>query len=211
MKRVIVWGSEGEIGRGIARVFKGKGWEIVAVAREITGKSSFADWSFEADFTRPEEVATVRDELERMSLSMDVYVYAGGDIAAGKVRQMDAAVWDRILANNLSGVFHTLQASLPVLAEKAHIFILGAISERLQLPGLSAYAAAKAGLEAFAVALSKEERKKSISVVRPGAVATDLWRKVPFKQPSHAMEVEDVGHKIWEAYNQGHSGNLDLA
>lgn len=210
MKRVIVWGSEGGIGQGIARVFKGKGWEIVAVAREITGKSSFADWSYEADFTCPEEVAMVREELEGMSLGLDVYVYAGGDIAAGKVGQIDAAVWDRILANNLTGVFHTLQASLPVLAEKAHIFILGAISERLQLPGLSAYAAAKAGVEAFAVAFSKEERQKSISVVRPGAVATDLWLKVPYKQPTYAIEVEDVGQKILAAYDRGHSGILDL-
>jgi len=210
VSRVIIWGSEGGIGQGIGRVFKDMGWEIVAVAREISGKSSFADWSFEADFTRSQEVTVVKDELQRMSLGLDVYVYAGGDIAAGKVREMDARVWDRILANNLSGVFQTLQASLPLLDEKAHIFMLGAVSERLQLPGLSAYAAAKAGLEAFAVAFSKEERQKSISVVRPGAVATDLWHKVPFKQPAHAMEAEKVGRKIWEAYEQGHNGNLDL-
>ena len=34
------------------------------------------------------------------------------------------------------------------LAERAHLIYLGAYSEKLQLPGLGAYAAAKAGLEA---------------------------------------------------------------
>ena len=44
--------------------------------------------------------------------------------------------------------------------ENAHIIFIGAVSERLKLPGLSAYAASKAGLEAFAEVLGKEERKK---------------------------------------------------
>ena len=70
--------------------------------------------------------------------------------------------------------------SMPLLAQNAHLVYLGAVSERLRLPGLSAYAAAKAGLEAYAEALKKEERKRRITVVRPGAVAT------PFGRNSHA-------------------------
>jgi len=39
---------------------------------------------------------------------------------------------------------------------------------------LSAYAATKSGLEAFADSLRKEQRKRRVLVVRPGAVATPL-------------------------------------
>ena len=96
------------------------------------------------------------------------------------------------------------------MQENGHIIFLGAVSERLKLPGLSAYAASKAGLEAFAVALSKEERKKRITVVRPGAVTTPLWEKVSLRLPTDAASPEKVAEKIIEAYQVGHKGQLDL-
>jgi short-subunit dehydrogenase len=96
------------------------------------------------------------------------------------------------------------------LSEDAHIVFIGAVSERLRLPGLSAYAASKAGLEAFATALSKEERRKRITVVRPAAVATALWDKVPLRLPADAPKPEKVAQKILEAYHAGHKGQLDL-
>ena len=111
---------------------------------------------------------------------------------------------------NLTGAFYSIHYSLPLLRENAHIFFIGAISERLQLPGLSAYAAAKTGLEAFATSLRKEQRKKRVTVVRPGAVKTSFWDKVPMKLPSDAASPAKVAQKILEAYQQGQQGFLDL-
>ncbi len=91
-----------------------------------------------------------------------------------------------------------------------NLFFLGAVSERMRLPGLSAYAAAKAGLEAFAEAYRKEARKQKVSVVRPSAVATSLWQKVPFSMPKDAKSPEKVAQRIMDAYAQGHRGALDL-
>jgi NAD(P)-dependent dehydrogenase (short-subunit alcohol dehydrogenase family) len=87
---------------------------------------------------------------------------------------------------------------------------IGAYSERLQLPGLAAYAAAKAGLEAFAVALSKEERRRRVTLVRPGAVDTPLWEKMPVRLPRSASTADEVAAKILHAHREGHSGVLDL-
>jgi short-subunit dehydrogenase len=85
------------------------------------------------------------------------------------------------------------------------------VSERMQMPGLSAYAAAKAGLEAFAESLRKEARKRRITVVRPGAVATPFWENVPFRMPANAMTPEAVAAAILSAYEAKHSGKLDLS
>jgi len=49
-----------------------------------------------------------------------------------------------------------------------------------------------------------------VLVVRPGAAATGLWDKVPFNQPEHAYQPEQVADRIWEAYQQGESGQVDL-
>ena len=98
----------------------------------------------------------------------------------------------------------------PLLAEDAHLVYLGAVSERLKLPKFSAYVAAKAGLEAFVASLQKELRGKMITLVRPGAVATPFWDKLPLKLPKDAAPPEKVARRILAAYDEGHSGQLDL-
>jgi len=210
MKKIILWGSEGSIGQAILKRFKNEGWQVAALARKLTPVSQAAAWSFEADFSDPEQMDRAGKWLLKNLEDAQVMVYAAGDIAAGKVAEGDYQRWQQILDNNLTGIYHSLRASLPLLEDSSHIFLLGAISERLQLPGLSAYVAAKAGLEALAVSLSKEERKKKVTVVRPGAVDTPLWDKVPFKKPSHTYSPEQVAEKIWEAYQDEHQGQLDL-
>lgn len=209
MKKTIIWGAEGGIGEALLKAFQAEGWWAAAAARKLTPRTEEADRRAEADFTRPDQVRRAVEDLVG-DQELDVFVYAAGDIASQNIGQADPERWEAVLSNNLTGVFHTLQASLPFLAEDAHIFILGAVSERLTLPGLSAYAAAKAGLEALAVSLAKEERRKKITIVRPGAVATELWEKVPFKQPEHSMPPEKLAQKVLEAYREGHKGQLDL-
>ena len=111
---------------------------------------------------------------------------------------------------NLTGAFLTTRYSLPLLAPDAHLVYLGAISERLRLPGLSAYAAAKAGLEALAETLAKEERKRRVTVVRPAAVDTPLWEKVPLRLPAGALTADALARQIIEAHQDGHKGTLDI-
>ena len=100
--------------------------------------------------------------------------------------------------------------SLPLLTADAPLVFLGAVSERLRLPGLSAYVAAKAGLEAFAEVLRKEERKRRVILVRPGAVNTAFWQKVPFRMPANALSPEEVAERVVAAVENGREGTLDL-
>lgn len=210
MNKAIIWGSEGGIGRAILKRFKDEGWGVAALARKLSPLSETADWSFEVDFSDPGQMDRAGKWLQEKLEDAQVVVYAAGDIAAENIAEGDHQRWQQILDNNLIGLYHSLRVSLPVLTETSHIFLLGAVSERLRLPGLSAYAAAKAGLEALAVSLSKEERNKKVTVIRPGAVDTALWDKVPFKKPSHTFSPEQVAEKLWEAYLQEHKGQLDL-
>lgn len=210
MKTVMIWGSEGGIGQAILKDFLDRGWQTIAAARQLSEISDQAHLAYAADFTQPEQVDKISEALAQQGVEIDVFVYAAGDIGAVNIAGADQERWLKILENNLIGVFQTLRASLPLLVEDAHIFLLGAVSERLKLPGLSAYVAAKAGLEALAVSLSKEERRKKVTVIRPGAVDTDLWEKVPFKKPSHTYQPSQVAERIWQAYEQGETGQVDL-
>jgi NAD(P)-dependent dehydrogenase (short-subunit alcohol dehydrogenase family) len=150
------------------------------------------------------------EEVADVAQGVNLWVYAIGDITSAKVEALSPQDWQRILDANLTGAYAAAHHSLPLLAEDAHMVFVGAVSERLRLPGLAAYAAAKAGIEAFADVLRKEQRGRRVSIVRPKAVQTSLWDKVPFRVPGGALEPEDVANSILTAYGEGHRGTLNL-
>ena len=211
MSTAMVWGASGGIGRALVKTLAEAGWETVALTRDPAAVATLAAHVFSAEVSNPAQIEAAVYAAAMEVESVDLWVYAAGDITSAKAGDMGAEDWNRILDANLTGAFLASHYSLPLLAPDAHLFFLGAVSERMRLPGLSAYAAAKVGLEAFAETLAKEERKRRVTVVRPGAVATDFWEKVPFKKPADAASPEKVAQRILQAYEEKHKGQLDLS
>lgn len=209
-KSALIWGANGGIGRALLQQLVAAGWTVAAISRDAAATAVLTPHSFSADLNYDLSVQTAVMEANYALGQIDLWVYAAGDIIAAPVQKMTPDEWERIIQANLSDAYLATHRSLPLLADNAHLFFLGAVSERLRLPALSAYAAAKAGLEAFAESLRKEERRKRITVVRPGAVATSFWDKVPLRLPKDAASPEKVAAKIIAAYDERHSGFLDL-
>lgn len=213
MKTALIWGAGGDIGRALVKQLVADNWTVHAVAHR-PGDAILADLTphvIDADVAVPYEVQMAITTVSQEATQIDLAIYAAGDITSTKVSEMTPEAWGRILDANLTGACLTTHYSLPLLADDAHLVFVGAISERLRLPGLSAYSAAKAGLEAFVEALGKEERKRRVTLVRPAAVKTSFWEKVPFSMPANALSPETVASRILEAYGQGHKGTLDLS
>lgn len=206
----LIWGAAGDIGRALVNKLKADGWQIIAVSRREDDLGGVADLALAADVADPFAVQRAVLAAGQEAGEAGLFVYAAGDIAAEPAARMAPETFRRILDANLTGAYHAYHYSQPLLAADAVLVFVGAVSERMRLPGLSAYAAAKAGLEAFAEALRKEERKRRVLVVRPGAVRTKFWQKVPFRMPGNALAPEQVAEKIVEAIGAGQQGTLDL-
>ena len=210
MATALVWGATGGIGRALVDELLNREWTVVAVSRDEDALAARVACSLRADVADPFSVQRAVQAAAHEVDEIALWVYAAGDIVAAPVEEMTPAVWERILSANLTGAYQATHYSLPLLAPDAHLIFIGAVSERLRLPGLSAYAAAKAGLEAFAEALRKEQRRRRVTIVRPAAVATPLWDKVPLRLPKDAPPPSKVAGRILAAYDEGHSGVLDL-
>ena len=206
----LIWGAAGDIGRALADKLKADGWQIIAVSRRGDDLGGVADLALAADVADPFAVQRAVLAAGQEAGEAGLFVYAAGDIAAEPAARMAPETFRRILDANLTGAYYAYHYSQPLLAADAVLVFVGAVSERMRLPGLSAYAAAKAGLEAFAEALRKEERKRRVLVVRPGAVRTKFWQKVPFRMPGNALAPEQVAEKIIAAVGAGQQGTLDL-
>ncbi|MCS6920012.1 MAG: SDR family NAD(P)-dependent oxidoreductase, partial [Fimbriimonadales bacterium] len=190
--------------------------QVWAVGRRAERFAEGVQWahtvSDAADF---EQMAQAAQALQNYlasqgDLTVDALVYAVGDITAQKTPEMPPDAWHRILNANLTGAFVATRVFSPLFSPEPHLFYLGALSEKLVLPGLSAYATAKAGLEVFAQVVAKEQPRWKVTVVRPGAVATRFWERVPFRMPPKALQPEEVALRILEAYYNEQKGTLDI-
>ena len=210
VQNAMVWGAGGGIGQALVSTLSQECWHVVALGRGVAGLRDLASDVIEVDVADEGAVQRAVEVAKKKADQVDLWVYSVGDIAASKVADASPDSWQRILDANLTGAYLTTHYSLPLLARDGHMIFLGAISERLRLPRLSAYASAKAGLEAFVEVLGKEERKRRVTLVRPAAVDTPLWDKVPFNLPAKALSPEDAAQRILAAHRDNQRGVLDL-
>jgi len=216
MGHLLLIGADSTIGQSVAKAFMEDEWEVWAVGRHAERFVSGIQWAHSvsdvADEAQMQQAAqALQTHLQAHGdRQVDALVYTVGDIAAQKVAEMPIEAWRRILDANLTGAFVATRTFSPLFSPEPHLFYIGAISEKLILPGLSAYATAKAGLETFAQTLAKEQPRWKITVVRPGAVATRFWERVPFRMPPKTLQPEEVALRILEAYYNEQKGTLDI-
>lgn len=208
-KKVMIWGASGGIGMALSALFLEKGWQIAAVAREKSRLRSGVKF-FESDVSDRHRVEEVVYEAGIEFDQFDAWIYAAGDIISQKIPQTKEEQWQQVMDANLTGVFRTLRASLPLLKDKASVIVIGANVDRITSSTLSAYAAAKAGLEAFLAVAAQEDRRRKYLLVRPLAVDTPFWDKVPFSLPKTSMKPEQVAEAIMEALQTQTEGQLNL-
>ncbi len=210
MKTAIIFGASGGIGYAIGEKFHDEGISVIAGVRKMKTDLNFADLVIEGDFASEAEVAQMVNENAEDIGQIDVWIYAAGDIGYQKINDLTSENWIRIFGANVFGAKNTLSACYPLLAEDAHVMFLGAYTDRLMIPGLSAYTASKSSLAAFSSIVEKELRGRKVSLIRPSAVDTPFWEKVPFKLPAGALSPQEVAEKVFLTYKQSLTGLVDL-
>lgn len=181
-------GREGQVGEAIARGFAERGAMVVLVDRQPTEVSQraaalkaagFRAWGFTADLTDQQQVEEVaRRTAAAHGGQVDYLVnVAGGFVPGGRVAETDLAVYHRLLAVNLTTAFLATRAFLPLVRAAKGAVLYFASEAALpdgRSAGMSAYAAAKAGVIALMRAVAQEEREHGVraNALAPGAIRT---------------------------------------
>jgi NADP-dependent 3-hydroxy acid dehydrogenase YdfG len=181
---VVTGGSRG-IGFAIAEALVSKGARVVitgrdeqqldAAARQLAAASVH---TVRADVRDAGEAARSIDAAVDRFGGLDVLVNNAGVGMFGNVADMSAADWQRVIETNLSGVFYTCHAAIPVLRRRGGGWIINisSLAGKNAFVGGAAYCASKAGLNAFSEALMQEVRYDNIRVsyIMPGSVSTEF-------------------------------------
>ena len=177
--------------------------DIVAIAAELGPNA----WGIAADVTSPESVAIACSSAVEVFGGIDVLINNAGLHRGGKVAGLEPAVWDAVIATNLSGPLNVVRAALPHFAASGGAIVnIGAVVGFRGFGGDACYGAAKAGLTGLNRVLAVELAPRGIRVnqVIPGFVATAMTAgvsdsardailaKVPLRRMGRAEEIADV-------------------
>jgi 3-oxoacyl-[acyl-carrier protein] reductase len=180
---VLITGAAGGLGQGLVRAFAANGWRVVAAYHRQPGQlASEPCWPVRLDVTSRTEAREVVAQVVARWGRLDALVNNAG-LALDKVLgQMKDEDWQRVLAVNLTGAFHCVQAVLPHLLnqEDGHILNIASFSARSGPRGQANYAAAKAGLIGFTASLAREvgARNVRVNAVLPGVLPTPMTARL---------------------------------
>ncbi|MGY1709039.1 mycofactocin-coupled SDR family oxidoreductase [Geodermatophilus sp. SYSU D00758] len=129
--------------------------------------------------------AVVADGVAELG-RLDVVVANAGICSAALSWEISLEQWQETLDTNLTGVFHTAKATVPVLLEQGtggSIIITSSVAGLRGLPFLGHYAASKHGVVGLARTMANELGQHGIRVntLHPHGVATGMT--VPDMQP----------------------------
>ncbi|AZO66514.1 MULTISPECIES: SDR family oxidoreductase [unclassified Mesorhizobium] len=186
-KVAIVTGASSGIGRATAKLFAEAGAKVVVAARRQAELDALVAEIEEADGTAIALAGDVRDEAYANALvDLAVDRFGGLDIAfnnAGSVGQMgpvpdmSLATWHETIDINLTGAFIGAKYQVPALLERGGgslIFTSSFVGRTAGMPGMAAYAAAKAGLIGLTQVLAAEYGAQGLRVnaLLPGGTDT---------------------------------------
>jgi NAD(P)-dependent dehydrogenase (short-subunit alcohol dehydrogenase family) len=112
---------------------------------------------------------------------IDIVVANAGIACHGTVAVAEMEAMARVIDVNLTGVFRTVKATLPhVTARRGYFLLVSSAAAFSAMPGMSAYAASKAGVEQFGNVLRLEIAHKGVDVgvAHMTWIDTDLVRDV---------------------------------
>src|SRR3954471_21810532 len=182
---VLITGAARGIGAELARKAAARGARIALVGLEPDLLAKVADelgpehlW-VETDVTDADALAAaVRRTVDTFG-GLDIVVANAGIAPLTTVATSSARALSRTIQVNLIGAMLTTHAALPFVAERrGHVLLVSSAAAFTVLPGMSAYCAAKAGLERFGDALRLEVAHRGVTVAsaHPTWIDTDLVR-----------------------------------
>lgn len=203
-KIAIVTGASSGIGRAAARLFASEGAKVVVAARR---EAELAELVAEIQDEAGEAVALagdVRNEAYAKALvDTAVATYGGLDIAfnnvgavgdMGPVAELALASWRDTIDTNLTSAFLAAKHQIPAMIERGGgslIFTSTFVGHTVGMPGMTAYAASKAGLIGLTQVLAAEYGPQGVRVnaLLPGGTDTPA---ATFKTPDQRSFVEGL-------------------
>jgi len=175
-KTAVVTGGGSGIGAAIVNRLRSDGYQVAV----LDLNASDSEFSYIADVTDRAQIDAALGEIRAALGPITILVNAAGKDSFRRFTDISFDEWRKIVDINLNGVFHTIQAVLPDMLEAGwgRIVNISSSSTHSGVPYMSAYVAAKSGVNGLTKSLALEYGPAGITVnaVPPGFIDTPMLR-----------------------------------
>jgi len=184
-KTALVTGGNSGIGLAVARQLLARGARVAITGRdrakldEALAELGAGALALQADLTEPGAAERVAREAGEAFGTLDIVFANAGVSGPTPLGATTLEAFETIVRTNLTAVFFTVQAALPLMREGGAIVLNGSVMREFGMPGTAAYSATKAGVTGMAKVFAGELAPRGIRVntVIPGATRTPIWTR----------------------------------
>jgi NAD(P)-dependent dehydrogenase (short-subunit alcohol dehydrogenase family) len=205
-KVILVTGASRGIGLAIAQALGREGARLILVARnrrpleQAGARVPGAMMTAAADVTKLGDVKRLFAAVQKRIGRLDVLINNAGAFTFKPFAKTTLGDWRRNLETNLTSVFLTTHAALPLLKHsRGEVVNILSISSRVAFANCSAYTASKFGALGLTEVLRRELRAQGIRVtaILPGMTNTRMKREFDFPvQGQDLLQPEDVAAAV---------------
>ncbi|MBB3834458.1 MULTISPECIES: SDR family oxidoreductase [Xanthomonas] len=167
-------------GNDIVLTYRSQANEAAAVVAQIQSLGRRAH-ALQLDVAKADDFAGFAAQLKAVlagwgRIQFDALVNNAGTGLHAAIADTTPAQFDALVDTHLKGPYFLTQALLPLIADGGRILNVSSGLARFALPGSSAYAMMKGGVEVFTRYLAKELGARGIraNTLAPGAIETDF-------------------------------------
>lgn len=176
LKRVIITGGTGGLGKSITEQFKAAGWEVLALGRK------------DLDLSSESAIATFFSTHD-----CDLLICAAGMIRDQPLAKMDESTWDEMIEINFTAAKKCALAVIPAMIKKGvgHVVFISSYAANHPTIGQAAYATAKAAMLGLTKDLALRHGSNNIRVnaILPGFMETPMTENVSAKRKQEVREL----------------------
>ena len=208
-KTAFITGGTKGIGYGIAEALINEGMNVAITGRNAAAAKKAAAAlnniranaaiGLEADVKNSEAQANaVKATIDAFG-KLDVVIANAGVGHFAPITDLTTEQWNETIDVNLTGVFHTIKATVEALKQsEGYFFTIASLAGTNFFARGAAYNASKFGLVGFTQAVMLDLRQYNIktSTIMPGSVATYFNNHVPNDADAWKIQPEDLGQMV---------------
>jgi NAD(P)-dependent dehydrogenase (short-subunit alcohol dehydrogenase family) len=216
-RHALVTGGGRGIGASIVRSLVSHGARVSLLGRTASTLESLAAelrsggaqaFCTTADVAKRESLEAGFSAARAMFGPIEILINNAGQAISAPITKRDDALWERLLAINLSGTYFGIQAALPDMLQGGfgRIVNIASTAGLTGYPYVAAYCAAKHGVIGLTRAVAREvaTRNLTINAVCPGYADTDLVREAAAKISAvTGRKIEDALQAMTKSNPQG--------
>lgn len=202
---VVITGGTKGIGKSICQRVTSLGATCIVTSRNAQEALEKIDddplsFSMKLDVAEQSSVNRFFQTIQESFKRLDVLVNNAGIGYFKSIEDLTLEEWRSTLETNLTGAFICIQHALNMMKKQkqGRIINIGTIVDATPLKDNSAYACSKIGLRTLSNIVNEENHSYNIrsSVIRLGAVYTDIWKSRKGFDPNDMISLDTVADAV---------------